>query len=1045
MRILLVDDHEVVRRGVRSFLRTCAGFEVCGEAANGEEAVEKARTLRPDVVVMDITMPRMNGLEATREIRKILPETEVLILSQHDSTEMIRQALSAGAKAYVDKAALTRDLGAALDKIKGVSAAERQRLEAAKEASELRFREMIDSLPAAIYTTDAHGRLTHFNQAAVEFSGRVPEVGTDQWCVSWKLFWPDGTPLAHEDCPMAILLREGRLAENVECIAERPDGTRRWFVPYPRLLRDSDGRVLGGMNMLVDVTARKQAEEATNLMAAIVDSSDDAIVSKNLDGVITSWNHSAERLFGYSAEEAIGRHITLIVPPERYAEESAILKQLKRGERVDHFETVRVRKDGVQIDVSLTISPVKNSSGRVVGASKVARDITERKRIAESLRQSEERFRAMVETTPECVKLVAPDGTLLHMNSSGLRMVGAQSAEEVIGKSIFEMIAPEDRKKFQEFNERVCAGEKSALEFELVGLDGKRRQMETHGAPFCNSDGRRVQLAVTRDISERKQAEELVRKHRERFDLMAEATQVGFWFCDLPFDKLIWDARVKEHFWLAPDADVTIQTFYDRLHPDDRERTRQQVDESLANGTTYEIEYRTVAPDGREKWIRAIGRAFYDAAGRPKSFDGLTIDVTEQRRAQERESQITAEALAATAKFRAVFEQTTVFAGIMTNDGVLVEANKLCLNACGYRSEEVLGRLYWETPWWRNHAESREKIRAAAALAVEGIPYRETLYYSWGDGTERVVDFALHPITDDAGKILLLHPTGVDITDLKRAEENYRQLAETLEAEVRVRTSELEDRNLAVLRQSEEVRELAWRLLRAQDDERKRIARELHDSAGQLLAALQLDLTLLQKEQPELTASGAKHLAGALNLVQLANKEIRTMSYLLHPPLLEEMGLAGALEWYVQGLIERSGIEIQLDVLDDVGRLGFEVELVIFRIVQECLTNVHRHSGSKSAAICLSRSDGNVTVEVSDAGKGMSAEKLASLRQASGLGLRGMRERVRQFEGTLDIESNGSGTTVTVTLPAPVEKGGQGKPDAAELPPSECKPAMPAA
>ncbi|MGA9529168.1 MAG: PAS domain S-box protein [Terriglobales bacterium] len=892
MRILLVDDHEVVRRGIRSFLSAAPGIEICAEAADGAEAIAKASLLRPDVVVMDITMPVKNGLEATREIKRLLPDTKVLILSQHESGEMIREAMRAGAYAYVDKAALTRDLGAALDRIRGVSAADRKRQEDLMEASESRFREMIDALPAAIYTTDAEGRLTHFNPAAVEFSGRTPKLGSDRWCVTWKLFRPDGRPMSPNEYPMAVLLKEGRVQGGMECMAERPDGTRRWFIPYPRPLRDMDGRTIGGVNMLMDITARKQAEQANSLLAAIVDSSEDAIVSKDLNGIITSWNKSAERIFGYTAQEAIGQHITLIIPKDRQGEETDILARIRRGEPVDHFETVRQRKDGTLFDISVTISPVRDSSGRVTGASKVARDISERRR-----------------------------------------------------------------------------------------------------------------------------AEELLRQHRERFDLVRQASQVGLWFCDLPFDKLIWDKHVKEHFWLPPEAEVTIDTFYERLHHEDRERTRQTMAESIARNQPYDIEYRTVSPDGREKWIRAIGRATYDSAGHPRSFDGLTLDMTERRRAEERERQSTAEAIAATAKFRAVFEQTTVFAGIMTNDGNLVEINKLALEACGYRAEDVLGRPFWETGWWQNSPESREKIRAASPLVARGIPYRETLHYSWADGTERLVEFALYPIVDDEGKIIFLHPTGVDITELKRAEENYRKLAETLEAEVQLRTKELEDRNVDVVRQSEEVRELAWRLLRAQDDERRRIARELHDSAGQLLAALEMELGLVSQFQPEMSPLAAKHLAGAIQTAGAATKEVRTMSYLLHPPLLDEMGLAGALEWYVQGLRERSGLEIELNLLGDVGRLGFEIELVIFRIVQECLTNVHRHSGSKSAAIELVRKNGNVTFAVKDAGNGMPAEQLKAIQRGTGLGLRGMRERVRQLNGEIDIQSNASGTVVTVTFP----------------------------
>jgi PAS domain S-box-containing protein len=253
-----------------------------------------------------------------------------------------------------------------------------------------RFREMIDALPVAVYTTDAEGRVTHFNQAAVELCGRKPTLGSDQWCVSWKLFRADGTPLPHDECPMAVALKEGRVVRGEEIIAERPDGTRAWVEPFPTPFFDEAGKVVGGINMLVDVTARRAAGAAEALLAAIVQSSDDAIISKSLDGIITSWNKSAERLFGHTAEEAVGRSISILFPPDRLEEEPKIIERLKRGERVDHFETIRVRKDGTQLEISLTISPLKDASGRVVGASKVARDITELKRARAALREAKE-------------------------------------------------------------------------------------------------------------------------------------------------------------------------------------------------------------------------------------------------------------------------------------------------------------------------------------------------------------------------------------------------------------------------------------------------------------------------------------------------------------------------------------------------------------------------------------------------------------------------------------------------------------------------------
>ncbi len=189
---------------------------------------------------------------------------------------------------------------------------------------------------------------------------------------------------------MAVALKEGRSVRGMEIITERPDGTRARVEPFPTLFFDESGNISGGINMIVDITARKRAGAAEALLAAIVQSSDDAIISKSLDGIITSWNDSAKRLFGYTAGEAIGQSISILFPPDRLNEEPQILERLKRGERVDHFETIRVRKDGSQLAISLTVSPLKNAAGQIVGASKVARDITELKQTREDLLEAKE-------------------------------------------------------------------------------------------------------------------------------------------------------------------------------------------------------------------------------------------------------------------------------------------------------------------------------------------------------------------------------------------------------------------------------------------------------------------------------------------------------------------------------------------------------------------------------------------------------------------------------------------------------------------------------
>ena len=208
------------------------------------------------------------------------------------------------------------------------------------------FRQILDELPAAIYVTDAVGRITYFNETAATLWGHRPTIGTSEWCGSWKLFWPDGRALPHGESPMAIAIKEKRTVRGVEAIAERPDGTRVPFEPYATPFFDSSGALIGAVNMLIDIADRKRAEEVKQLLSSIVQFSDDAIVSKNLEGIIQSWNAGAERIFGYTPDEAIGQSVEILIPPDRLNEEQAILRRIRRGERIEHYETVRRCKDG---------------------------------------------------------------------------------------------------------------------------------------------------------------------------------------------------------------------------------------------------------------------------------------------------------------------------------------------------------------------------------------------------------------------------------------------------------------------------------------------------------------------------------------------------------------------------------------------------------------------------------------------------------------------------------------------------------------------------
>ena len=239
------------------------------------------------------------------------------------------------------------------------------------EKNDIESGPLLQALPAAVYTTDARGRITFYNAAAEALWGCCPELGKSEWCGSWRLYWPDGRPMPHGECPMAIALKEKRPIRGAEALAERPDGTRIPFLAYPTPLFDDTGSLTGAVNTLIDISERKQAEYTAKQFSAIVESSDDAIVSKDLNGTVCTWNPGAERLFGYTAEEIIGKPITILIPPDRRDEEVRILERLRNGERIDHYETVRQRKDGSLVEISLTVSPIKDARGRIIGASKM--------------------------------------------------------------------------------------------------------------------------------------------------------------------------------------------------------------------------------------------------------------------------------------------------------------------------------------------------------------------------------------------------------------------------------------------------------------------------------------------------------------------------------------------------------------------------------------------------------------------------------------------------------------------------------------------------
>jgi len=276
---------------------------------------------------------------------------------------------------------------------------------------------------------------------------------------------------------------------------------------------------VGMVPVFRDATERRRDEDARARLAAIVESSDDAIIGKTLDGVIRSWNSGAERLFGYAPEEAIGQSITLIIPPERLAEEHEILRRIARGERVEHFETVRRAKNGRDLDISLTISPIRDAEGYIVGASKVARDVTGRKRAEEALRASEQRFRTLTSHAPVGIFLTDRQGDCLWVNERWCEMAGL-SLEEARGEGWTRALHPDDRERvFDEWYTAIRAARPFVSEYRFQSPQGQVRWLQGNAIGLCDEAGRVSEyIGTLADITERREAMEVLREADRRKD-----------------------------------------------------------------------------------------------------------------------------------------------------------------------------------------------------------------------------------------------------------------------------------------------------------------------------------------------------------------------------------------------------------------------------------------------------------------------------------------------------------------------------------------------
>ena len=600
-----------------------------------------------------------------------------------------------------------------------------------------------------------------------------------------------------------------------------------------------------------DITDRKRAEELRERLAAIVESSEDAIMGISLDAVIESWNAGAERLYGYRAEEVIGRPHSILVPPESADQVRDILEEVRRGHPEESYETVRVRKGGATVAVSVTASPIKDSTGSIVAISGIHRDITERKRAEEALLH----LAAIVDSSNDAVFSTDTARLIRTWNAGAERLYG-YTAAEALGKNIDTLVVPPDEQAAVDVVRECLERGASAVRYEgtRVRKDGSLVEIAGTASQMRDPSGVLVgYTAIVRDITERKRTEEALRQSETMFRLMAEnATDIisrhapdGTFLYVSPACRKLLGYDAEELVGRSP---------FEFIHPDDATATTPSR-EALRQPHSYSVTFRFRRKDGTYAWMETLGRA---------QFDQTTGAVTE-----------------------------------------------------------------------------------------------------------------ISAVSRDVGERL--------------------QVEEQL------------------VRQGKELRALARHLESVRDDEHVEMVRVIHDELGQALTALRLDLSWLGRKLPARSAALRRKLDEMTALTDGTIKASRRLVADLRPPILDDLGLVPALEWYLGTVEERTKVRARLDVAAEPLDVTGPAALTAYRIVQEALTNVARHAEAKHVTVRLGTRAGALLLEIADDGAGMGAGTAYSPRS---FGIMGMRERALAHGGALEVgPSPGGGTIVRATIP----------------------------
>jgi PAS domain S-box-containing protein len=703
-------------------------------------------------------------------------------------------------------------------------------------------------------------------------------------------------------------------------------------------------------------------------------------------GEVNDCNQAALDLLGCTRDQLVGK--TLFDPEWKVKredgstyprEERPISRAIATRQRVRR-EVMGVHRPGARDWVWLLVNaePRMAVDGTVVEVICSFTDITESKQTRATLTEWQSRYDAAMRANGQAFyDWNTVTNEITWGGNAGF--LGCTAAE--LGGNLaawMELVHPDDRAAVLKDVDRVVATKSpTCMESRVRAKDGRYRLIKDHGHFYASEDGQMIRMAgFITDITEQRRAEEELRSSEERFRKVFAHAATGMTLQSIE-GAILEVNRAYCGITGYEERELVGKNYRSITHPEDVARNLAEMQELLAGKVpNLVMEKRYLSKDGRVVWVRNSVSLLRDSQGAPLQIIVLVEDITDSKQSEE--------ALRASEeRFRKLFAHAATGMTLQDLAGNFLEVNWAFCEITGYEERELVGADF--RPLTPSEDLARASCRTEELLAGKIPSYVVEERYIRKDRRPVWVRNSVSLLGDcKPPRIITLVE---DITERKQAEESLRQLS--------------------------------GRLLQAQDEERRRLARELHDGTAQTIAALGMNLSVVRESLAALDARAQRALHGSLELADQCIRELRTHSYLLHPPMLDDRGLAPALSGYAEGFAERSGISVKLDLAPDLARLPQEVELMLFRVVQESLTNIHRHSGSRTATIRLARYPKDVVLQVRDQGQGISRkpDRTGEPGMRLGVGIAGMRERVRQIGGTLQIHSRPGGTDVEVVVP----------------------------